>query len=604
VSPINLSGVFLPQVAHISFEGIVFNYWPVAVQVFEISKFAGSAVGSAVVGYPSHFAEDASPDMGKWVKLKIGSKLVFRGVVGHAPFRISPTEDDMQLVCFDDKWGMESTIVGQIGRGTQPTTPADEVGDSGFKDVGFEVVFNAEGKPNKNASSYDFDTGSSAAYWTLQDIIVFLFTYYISTDVATVSTGSLSVDPADLAYLRTPSHLDLTGQTALQAVDNVAQLAGESWGLTPGVSASAFTRVRPGAGTNRKVYLVAPKTGVQSTSTNTFHASTCVAGNSIRNSRDTYQAVSGPIVKETTYTNTGVDPLLVRLSTYKDKEYVARFQVDVSKYTANSLGLNLSAGSTPKEWSPSLVTRKKTDGSGYVTAAEIVTTPSLARNETILKPVLWISPANTTESNALLCTGGYRIDEDKGTIDFKSEIEVMPATGTKARKGTVPNWASVGIWFTVATILRTPESKQSADGNTYLPRAFYELISKPDLSPDRREDSYLPNLATSNNNDITKVAVGAEEKYVDIGAKLTDAIDSALAANAAIETPLTIEFPFIPIFDLGDRIDIRGRGLGETGNEVVTSITYTFTSGVPSLSKVKATNVAIAVEPDDFIEGQ
>ena len=592
---IMLEGVYKPPTAHIQLEGIVFNHWPVTAQIIEISKLAGAAVGSAVVIYPSEYASDAAPEMGKWIRLKIGNQIVFRGVVGHGPYQIESRSDELQLVAFDDKWGMEANIIGQPGIGSQ----GDPAGSEGFQDVGFEVIFNRDGKPNKNASNREFDTGSSAVYWALGDIMLFLFDYYIDSTVAQIDADDLTS-----AYNRTPSHLCMIGQTALQAVDTVAQLAGQSWGLVPGTSHSQFTPVIPGAGTTRRVYLARPKGGQRVTGTTSYHASSCRAGTTIRNSRDSYLAVSSRIVKETTYKNFGDNPLLTGRGLFEDKEYYVRYDVDVTKYSANNLGNNLSAGSRPHPWLPHLVTRLTADGSDYVTKAQIDATPALLANERVQKPQVWVSPTDTDSANARLCTGGVRIDCDNATIDFKRVINLEPADAADPDDVEIPNWTNVGIWLTVATVLALPDSVQSSTDDEYLPRTFYDIIQKPDLVPERRQDAWLPDLTNASPNAITQVATSAEEKYVDVDARLTDAINSAIAASPAIESPLMLEFPFLPSIDIGNLIDVRGRNVGASGNEVVTEVSYKFVDGVPSFMKVQATNITVGVDPSQFVEAE
>lgn len=588
------NGTYSPPTCTAVFVGQVFRFWPVEATIVEIQKYAGTAVGSAVVSFRHNFARDAEPEMGREVRLQIGGDIVFRGTVGQAPFVIGTGFDEVELLCFDDKWGMSARIVGQPGIGTQGS-PA---GSDGFKDVGFDLVFNRDGRPNKDPSSREFNTGSTAVYWTLRDVLLFLFDYYVADDVARIAAAQV----AGSAYDRAPSHLNLVGQTALQAVDNVAQLSGESWGLTYGQSYSSFQRVAPGAGTLRTIHLFSPGARRLATEATPYHASDCRVESSILEARDTHQAISAHIVKESTYTNTGSDPLLTRLASYSDKEYAARFAVDVTQYLTHSLGGNLSAGAPPKPWLTHLLTRRTSDASGYVTAAQIVATPALAGNATVAAPVLWLS-GDGKEANARLCVGGVRIDCPNATIDLKDKVTLMldaaDDDGKEEEEVTGINWSTVGLWLTVATVLETPQSVESDAGDTYLPAPFYQLISKPDLVPERRQDSWLPD-PSGNNNAITKLATSAEEQYVDVTSRLEEAVSASLAASPAIATPLTLLFPFVPTFDIGDRIRLRGRNVNLTGNEVVTRIVYNVHEAFEC--RVQATNVLACVDPDQFLE--
>lgn len=589
-------GVFSPPTAEVTFAGLVFAHYPkYAATIRELNLFAGDAIGSAILAYPTEYARDASPEMGRAVTVRMGGKVVFRGVLGYAPFEIDTGADEVELVLFDDKWEMRANRIGQPGIGTRPTTPAEDVGRDGFADVGFEIIFNRDGMPNKDPAILDFNTGSTAVYWTVGTALQFVFAYYIATDVARLDAAVLST-----AYARTPSHVNLVGQDALQAVQSLVDLTGESWGLVPQSGYSAFQPVRPGAGTQRTVRLFPPTGKAAATSAGIYHADVCHVGTSVKDLADVYQAVSAPAVKEHTYSSAGSDPLLARDATFADREYVARFKVDVTKYSAHNLGGNLSSGSKPKAWLDYLLTRYKADNSAYLTAAEIAATPALLRAERVKKPLCWIA-TDGVEANARLVVGGMRMDRENGFLDFQGTVDLMPDSGTEPEEVTVSDWSVAALWLTVATVLEVPEYSETDADSKYLPRPFYQVIPKPDLVPERRQLAWLPTIGGSN-NDVDVAADPDEETYVDVTARLEEAVASALAAAPGIETPLSLEFPFIPPFDIGDRIEIAGRDVGQTGDEVVTRIKY----GKHGVEKtfIDATNVTAAVEPEKFVEGE
>jgi len=573
----------------VSGSGLAFGYSS-TVHVREVSLFAGAAVGSATISYPAHYAKNAVPQMGGTARLVLKGRTIFRGIVGHAPMTVDEATDEVTLVLFGDKWPMSFKIVGQVGIGTE------NGGDDGFKDVGFEIVFNRDGKPNKDPSALNFSTGSGAVFWTLKNIMQFLFDRYVSDDVARVAAGTLST-----AYDKVPSDLNLVGQTALQAVDTVATLAGESWGLRPGSSYSQFVAVRRAAGTARKARIFRPRAGATAKSASAYSANAVEASASVRDCRDVIQAAGALKVKEHTYTSSGGDPLLTQKSSFKDKEYVTRYAVDVSKYNSHNLGRNLSSGSVPKPWLQHLLTRKIADGDAYVTATQIASTPALTHNEQLGKPVLWLSE-DGTEAEARLCVGGVRIDYDNGLVDFKASVDLMGEVGGDPEEVHIDDWSTVEIWLTVATVLETPESAESDSGGSYLPASAYKLIQKPDLVQELRQDSWLPDLSSDDNNAISKLATGGEEEYVDISGKLEEAVAAELAASPEIETPLSAEFPFMPTVNIGDRLTVAGRATGATGNEVATQIRYRFEEGVPDVVVVSATNVVAAVEPERFLD--
>jgi hypothetical protein len=579
------NGIFAPPEMSVVFDNNVFAEFPIHSTISRIEQYAGAAVGTALVTYAANHAEAATRRMGDRAIIKVGGAVVFRGCVVHGPFRVDESDDQVEMVLADDKFLMTARRVGQIGIGTVGS-PA---GAEGWPDVGFEVVFNSQGRPNKSPSALTFNTGSTAVYWTLRDIMNFIFTHYVASTVATIEAAAI----AHAAYDVVPSHLNLVNQTALQAVEIVAQLAGESWTLIPGDIVSAFRAVRAGAGTERTVRLIRPGAVVALGSVTNEFADEISVPLSIEHCRDVYQAVSSPIVLESVYST--ANGLLTRLAGFKDKQYATRFAVNVAKYAYNNIGRNLSAGSRPKRWLPHLCTRLSAAGAAYLEAADIAATPQYQDLRRVDIPV-WVSTTGA-EGSAQLCTGGYRIDAENGTIDFESSVELLNSEGVKTATA-VSNWSAAGVWVTLATVLEIPESAISEDGE-YLSDPMYEIISKPDLVPERRRDSWLPDLA-GGCNAISKVAVGAEEKYVDITARLTAAAASALARAPEIESPIDVRLPFFPIWNVGDRLAVVGRGVGATGNEVITAICFNGHHQFETV--IKASSVMTSVDPDKFIQ--
>lgn len=348
------AGVFKPPVAQLVLSSSIIDFFPVTAHILSVNKYAGAAIGSATVAFPAHYAKDASPDMGKEGKIKIDGQIVFRGVVGDAVFNVVDNTDMIEVLLYDDKHLMQSKIVGQIGVGTTGTP----IGTDGFIDVGFEIIFNKDGKPNKSPLGRDFNTGSTAVLWTLKDIMLFVFENYVPTSAVTIASGKLGTNYSG----RKPSHLNLTGKTALQAVDQVATMAGESWGLIAGSTSSTFTFVKPGVGSVKKGKFFKPNAGAGASDVDKFHGSGLNVSKSIMNARDVYQAVSSLKVKESVYSKANT---LLTGAAITDKKFTYRFTTDVSKYATNNLGANLSAGSKPKPWQPSLLTRMNADGTAY-----------------------------------------------------------------------------------------------------------------------------------------------------------------------------------------------------------------------------------------------
>jgi len=127
-----------------------------------------------------------------------------------------------------------------------------------------------------------------------------------------------------------------------------------------------------------------------------------------------------------------------------------------------------------------------------------------------------------------------------------------------------------------------------------------QMIPKPDLVPERRQYVYLPDLASSDAHAISSPSTGGtEEKYVSVTARLFDVAIAALRRSPAIETPIDILLELFPLWNVGDRLVLVGRNLGQTGDEVITEIEYGIHHQYET--RVKASNLMASVDPEKFV---
>lgn len=576
------NSVFRPLSATLTLGASPFTFQPTVVEVQRLSLRAGAEIGTAMVRYGGNYAENATPAIGQRASISVGGTMIFRGAVVDAPFEIAEDADHFELVLSCDKWLMQVATIGQALMGSQT--------GGGFLDVGSEVIFNKNGRPNKDPSALDFRFGDGAEFWSIKQMLELIFTYYIASTVAALPSP-LTL-PAE--FDATPSHVNLVGQTALQAVDTLCELAACSWGLTPATAASVWTLVKPGAGTVKTVSLFRPRAGAGVSSATTLHATACRVEHSMVHSYDRCQAISGRMVVDTTYGTTGSSPLLVKHGNFKDKTFVARYGVDVTAYQAKGLGQNLSSGAKPKKWLSNLVTRMKEDGSAYLSASDIEADPKLRHAPAVNGPIVWFD-FDAEIDNARLVTGGYRVDIENCLIDFEPIIQL--ATTEKGDiAAEVEDWSAVGIWVTAATVIERVEYVQKTIPNPWFPLAHYLVLRKEDLVPEKRLNVYLPDLAdTGDRNAVALYANGSElEAYVDVGDQLTELAENALAASDELERRCELRFPCFPLFTLGDLLVIQGRSLGLSGNEVVTEIEYNVSEAYETI--VRACNVVAGMK--------
>lgn len=564
---------FTPQACTLHLSGMIYAQFPATIH--KIEQRAGAEAGSATVSWPQKYASAQSTRFGDRAFITIGGEVVFRGNVAATPIVVAPDDDQVSLDLVDDKWLMSRNMIGQYGIGTLSA-------DAGFTDVGYEVIFNRDGRPDKNSSSLDFNLGSAAVYWSLKNMLEFIFARYIDSDVATLNLSRLGS-----AYDAKPTQVNLIGQTALQAVDAIAELAGESWGLIPTRSASEFAPIRPGGwGKRRTVSLFQPNGGGSVVVAGNYHAASIDVQQGIQNARDRRQVLAGPTIKERGHANYGANPLLVRDTAFTHLEYATRFKVDVSQYQANGLGRNLSAGAKPKPWLSRLVTRMNDSATGYFTAAGMASVPARVETAERAEIPVWVS-ADQNTANAQLVTAGKMIDTENGMLYFKGQLTTIDPDNPDAKNQLIiEDWSAAGVWMTVATVLETFDKATSESSTEYLPKPFCTMTRKSELQQEVRELIWLPNPTTGAHTAFAPT----EEIYVDIQPRLAEILAAQQALAPGIETQMDLQFDFIPIFNLGDLIALSGRDLGQTGNEVVTSVSYDVHEDYRT--HVSATNIA------------
>jgi hypothetical protein len=547
-----------------------YTYFPAVVAIEQLHARAGATPATCVVSFPSEYAKDATITAGAkcFIQLETGAVL-FRGAISEAPFEIDVSKDTLRLTLLCDKWGMAAKVLGQGGVGTQPPTPPESVGGDGFQHVGFDIIFNKDGIPNKDASNLDFSLFNTAVYWTLKDILSFIFQYYISSELCVFNSALIT----GAWWTATPQHLSLIGQSATQAIDTICQLAGESWTIIHNSTTSAFRCVKPsGDGTTRIFALFKPLGGSSVTGADAYCPDRVSVGRSTAHLRDTFQAMGGPIVKEITHSNKGDNPLLVLMSAFKDKKFKTRFSVNPQMYSIHGLGADRAIGSKLKPWKAQLVSRKTTDGSDYLTAAQISADPNLLKAETGMDPLLWFS-ATGDAADAKLVTGGYRIDTRNCFLDFEKEIMVRGSTADGKDRSVRPtDWATHGIWLTIATEVETRSYAETAEPFLSSPR--WAVVHKPELVQQTRWAVWVPDLSATNPNAVSILAPDAQETYVDIEDEILSAAAQGVLSNPELERRIEMDLPFLADVSIGDGISVVGRETGLTGREVVVALSY------------------------------
>ena len=584
------TGIMIPPQVTLTFDGA-----PVisatAARLTSLRLQANGAPGMATVAWSAALAQGISADMGRAVSIALGAQVLLRGVIAEGPVRISTSEDTAQAAIVCDKWRMAARIIGEAGTGTLPAEGEDQ-GREGFSDVGFDIVCNPDGRPNRKPDTLDFSTGSDAVYWTLADCLRLVFEHYVDPELAVLPE---SLEHLGATWAHEPTGLDLAGMAVPQALDAICEQAGAGWTLSYGAinTPSLWAVVHPTLGTERTVSLFEPKDGKSAKQAGEYHATEISPMLSILHARDDVHMFSAPAVVELTYDNIN-EPHLLQGAWIEDKEYRVRYYTNVLAYQARGLGRNLSAGSPPKPWLQRLVTRQDPATGAYLTAAEIAADPALRNLPTLEQPFVWI--ALDKDADPILwrrVAGGYRIDFENATIDFRTEIEIYTADGeTETITIGESTWPQVGVELTVATITGEPAIARTAAESLYLPQRRSVREDRSDLVPEKRFKSVLPDPNSPDPNAAFIWAHETEETYVDVSSQLSQALAAALAAESAPELRIRASFAFVPPFAIGERMSFSGRLDLGLSTVVIDAIDYQFADGVASYLTCQGTTSA------------
>ncbi len=530
--------------------------------IHDLTVSTGSTPGNCRVSFPSLYAEDASVEHGAEASVRVGNKVVFRGVVLGIETISTEGDDQVELYLADDKYRMARFVIGQ------PSVHTQGYG-IGFRHVGLDLIFNKDGRPNQQDGSLDFDVGSTAVPWTYKSVLQFIASYYLDSDL-TINIGSLNAD-----WNEEVSSLDLTGQNAAQAINTLASLVGQNWGLHYTTSGSKVVAIPPGGyGTKRKATLFSPGSQARAAQAGEWGADENQVSVDVGEMRDVHYAMSAPELVEATYATGGDDPLLIHSASFSAPLFAHRLEVDVTKYAVQGLGQSLTVGSSAKPWASSLVRRLNAAGTDYLTD------PDLPGGE--LDPQLWY--ADAVDGQKVLIASGYDIDLQNGYVYLEESIEVFAADGQKqAVEGL--SYGSLFFWLTIATRLETRVSAFAGEDNPYLAEPRASRVDYPDLLPTKvLSGTLLPDLS-----DLSVQLAQAETEYIyDPGADLTRHAQSALRLTKEPQVHMGLTLPYFPLCEIGNPLALS-RALGQLGAEYITRITYTMHDGYQT--RLQARNV-------------
>lgn len=540
---------------------------PVTAYVRRISLGMGAAPGECELYFPSTPVGIHSWAQGIKVAAFRDTECIFSGVVVDNSEHIGSSTNEVTLSCLDVRHEMAAIQIGQYGIGPIATS-------GGWPQVGYDLVFNADNKPNRSVNvdstgKYTFSTKIGAQYWTPRDIVDFMFYWYVSSTICQFLPGTYW---DGVLSQRTPE-LNLSHCDVPTAISRVMACVGGSWAVNfvgvPGGTAAAMIPIVEGIDPYWS-HVIHIDSVNSSTTPSEWTTDSLNLRNSVRNSWDRIEVLSAPAAVESALHDGTTNPPLVKVSTGKElpPNCICYYAVDVTKYTANNLGSDLLTGDAPKKWRHSLLTRK--NSSGYVAAlTDIRTGDDFPCSEAI-----WLSEDSGATWKRV--KSGVHIDFEKMRLYVhRSGQYYGTAVGDMALSWDITSSTGVRILFTVATELELPRLYVATVPSPYLPVRRTVRVIRREFNQHLRYKSYLPDLASTNPNTYTIMAASTLEDYDSPDADLKRIADQLLTMRQTMECNVSLSLPFFPKLTIGDSITFAPLNLVSAGGTMrVTSIEY------------------------------
>lgn len=482
---------------------------------------------------------------------------IFAGTIVEDDGMFARGSQDFACLALDMRHELNSKIIGQYGIGLVTTY-------GGWPGIGFDVIFNRDGKPNRSASPsvlpvstglYAFDTTDAAQYWTFANILTFLFYWFVDADVMRLDQ-SLLLGP----YAENAPEIDLRNVPAGRAIDAVTRVMGGTWfpyydalyagPVAPANYAPTYFPLHAmlGPSNTRTLFVDDGKNLYEPTD---YACDGIGIRHRAADSYDRLEIMSAPARVEATYSDTGTSPLLTKVSSGSElpDSDICYYDVDVTKYLANGLGQNLDAGSRPKKWNGMLCTRL--DSSGYITG------PLTEADEgTDIPATECVQISLDSGSTWQRVRSGVKLDLDKMRVHVGRKCSAYGSIKA-APPMTLPitEATPIRLKLTITTILEYPIVSETDNASWYLSRPRTRRILRRDFVPLYRINSEVPDLTSSNPNTFTMLASGSTvTAYRDPTSDMEAFRDRIFAARNELEVDFNCTLPTAPEIQLGDAV--------------------------------------------------
>jgi hypothetical protein len=462
----------------------------------------------AILSVPLRRMHQVPDTANRTIQIAINGTRIFAGTILKASYTETGASSDATLFAFDDRAFLLRRNIG-------------DPDNADYGKVGYNVIFNRNGKPDRKAGQSEFSRYDSAAtWWNIEEILSYIGNYYVKPFSA--MSWPDSAWNAVPASNENPGELSLSGMSVADAIDSVVQLIGNTtWCVNYDSGALVPIRMDNIATTFNIRYMT------NDGDVDTWTASSISVAIDGTRGANRAVAVSGPQLTESEW-NTEKDTLIDHAAPPLPL-YVKRFVPDPT-VNDSELGGVLPTSSTGRPWNPELI---------------MAYTGSTDRVED--RHVIWIKHPNLPNPKQWTrLISGFEITYDPPQVLIESRVDTEDQTDFEITAD-----ANMELRITAVTLTDIHQHEESGVPKTFS-YDFTEYLEQQQLIPKYQSNSVGP---------TDKVSDGWVADYSSTLSKITSNFARQMKRTHR-EVVATLDYP--QAMGLGARIRLVPSGGGKS----------------------------------------
>ena len=535
--------------------------------VSSVNLSAGEEPGIAVVSVPGLHPYNIPDPAGTDCSIALAGNVLFHGWIVEAQYGEDANDYQCDLTLADARIFLGGAVIGED---TGPDWNA----------VGANVIFNEGGIPDHDGRGGWAKRTDNAVYWTVKDILLKLNDYVEWASDLTMDLDDWTKDNnLKTPLLSYPGEVKIAGQNVAQALSHVLRFLGtETWGLD--YDAGKIHRIsmsEPGPA-------LALRHMTADGDVTTATAPSWTVSHSGRRSITRVAVVSEPQRLEHTW-SLGENSLR-RATGFESPDFAVKLETDPAFYAAHPDRFGV-AGNRGLPWLRQLITRRKLDAKGYLTAAEVAAHPG-SGTPLSDKECVWIL-ARTDEEDAsgdrkpghwLKLIGGYEVEYDPPAVlleptlkaygfpgagptpqGYEEDADNEPTPPDPPQEQDIVSDDILDLLITTVTECTLVDIREATDAKLIGNRHLTEILHPKGIIPLRRWNVLIPNLAKVTENPAARLYI-ADETYLDVVPALADAAADRLHENARVYSEVVANLDVPVAVQLGQGVTWTKSGGG------------------------------------------